>query len=121
MRPIKDKRLLLMKMRQSAIPGDPRDQTVHPPPPNERLFVRLKRKGSDEYENLWLRKAISAGRAIDALTATISFRVTEAQCVVLCVVREERLEPIKNDQLLMDQLEDGDELTLVAQSRNTVP
>lgn len=53
-----------MKLRQSAVPGDPKAAAVSV---SDRLHVRVRFSGSGADKAFWFRKSISTGKAFDLL------------------------------------------------------
>jgi len=62
-----------MKMRQRAIPGDPKDKGANVPL-DQRIHVQVKLDGNDTAFVLWFRKNIIVGRAVDLLAAHFKVR-----------------------------------------------
>lgn len=62
-----------MKMRQRAVPGDPRDKAANVPL-DQKLHVQVKREGIDTICVLWFRKNLIVGRAIDLLATHFKVR-----------------------------------------------
>jgi len=61
-----------MKMRQRAIPGDPKDKAA-PVSLDQKLHVQVKLNGNNTASVLWFRKDMIVGRAVDLLA--IHFKV----------------------------------------------
>jgi hypothetical protein len=103
-------KVTLMKMRHSAIAGDPRDRS--PIPANERLHVkaRLEVTGMPVQERVfWFRKSVVTGRALDLISANLG--VPSSYQAPLCLIEESvsdpsSCSPLQNDLLLSEQVED---------------
>ncbi|KAF9653168.1 hypothetical protein BDM02DRAFT_3183124 [Thelephora ganbajun] len=62
-----------MKMRQRAIPGDPKDKTVTASF-DQKIHVQVKLEGNNAVSVLWFRKDLIVGRAVDLLGAHFKVR-----------------------------------------------
>jgi len=101
----------VMKMRHRAIPGDPKDKAASLSP-DQRLHVKVLVTEQDE-RIFWFRKTVVTGRALDLLVVQLKLHFPGNQAVMLCKLNgEEDPIPLQNDQLLVNQVEDGSLLVI---------
>ncbi|KDR81349.1 hypothetical protein GALMADRAFT_113542 [Galerina marginata CBS 339.88] len=96
----------VMKMRHRAMPGDPKDRATSLSP-DQRLHVKVLVAEQDE-RIFWFRKTVVTGRALDLLVTQLSLGFPSNQAVKMSKLHEGE-DPIslRNDQLLVKQVEDG--------------
>uniref|UniRef100_A0A8H7Y029 Uncharacterized protein n=1 Tax=Psilocybe cubensis TaxID=181762 RepID=A0A8H7Y029_PSICU len=97
----------VMKLRHRAIPADPKDKNASPPP-DERLHVKIIIEEGEKV--FWLRKNVVTGRALDLLVAklNLSFPGNPALCLSKIPDNDtEELVVLRNDLLLVNEIEDG--------------
>ncbi|EJD05662.1 uncharacterized protein FOMMEDRAFT_152995 [Fomitiporia mediterranea MF3/22] len=106
------KTVQLMKMRQTAVPGDPKSGQV---PPTERHHVQAKINTTEAYKCFWFRKSVSTGRAFDLLQQRL--QASPVKTWTLYKELDESDEPpilvSTFDKPLSEEFEDGCKLLLV--------
>jgi len=109
-------RVELIKMRHRAIPGDPRDKPSSIVV-DQRLHVKVKLDHPEHPAKegmFWFRKTVGTGRALDLLATHLAIPPSDEsprQLLKISVDLEE-CTPLRNDQPLSSQVEEGCTLVL---------
>ncbi|KAI0340156.1 hypothetical protein BDW22DRAFT_1450620 [Trametopsis cervina] len=100
----------LMKMRHRAQPADPKDQNKNVPI-GERLHVKVSGEDQDNEKVFWFQKTMGTGKAVDILASHFGLSSNTVP-LYLCKPESDSSAALQNDKLLVDQIEDGCQLTL---------
>jgi len=99
-----------MKLRNRAVPGDPRDKSGAPA--DQRLHIKARSGIGEGIEEkvCWFRKSTSVGRTLDLLAAQLKIYVSPLQ-----LIKVSGDVPVKlpTDRSLNEVIEDGDEVLIM--------
>ncbi|KII88792.1 hypothetical protein PLICRDRAFT_638376 [Plicaturopsis crispa FD-325 SS-3] len=102
------KKILLMKTRHRAVPGDPKEKpaavTV-----DRRLHLKVNPNEIVPQEKyFWFRKSVGTGRALDSMATQLKISYSDASPLYMCSVSDTgECTPLQNGRQLDEQLEDG--------------
>ncbi|KAF7359509.1 AN1-type zinc finger protein 1 [Mycena sanguinolenta] len=108
------RKLESMKMRQSAVPVDPKDKTAGIPQ-EERVHVKVAIDNSDTEKVFWVRKSMGTGRVLDLIASQLGISSSDASPLELFKVvgpnPEDRVK-CRNDQTFSTEVEEGSTLAV---------
>jgi len=106
-----------MKMRHHAIPGDAKDKPSSVLV-DQRLHVKVKLddpRHAGKEGMFWFRKTVGTGKALDLLASHLGIHSSDSfpRQLLKLSVDLEALTPLRNDQPLSSQVEEGSSLVLM--------
>ncbi|PPQ89054.1 hypothetical protein CVT25_006426 [Psilocybe cyanescens] len=97
----------VMKMQHRASPADPKDKNTSPPP-DQRLHVKVAVEETEKV--FWFRKTVVTGCALDLLVSRLGLTFPGNPALILSKIpADDKEDPVvlQNDQLLVNEIEDG--------------
>ncbi|PAV23476.1 an1-type zinc finger 1 [Pyrrhoderma noxium] len=102
----KSKKVQMMKIRQSAVPGDPKDAKSSVSI-TERIHIQVIFDESTSPKVFWFRKTISAGRAFDLLQSQCKASSRHKWAISKYSEEQDQEIYLAFDKLLIEQVEEG--------------
>jgi len=100
----------LMKMRHRAVPVDPEDKAASVAV-DQRVYIKATFEGDPStVKVVWCRKTLIAGKALDYLASQLNV----CPPLQICRADSEDRSPLRLDQPLSQQVEDGSSVTIIA-------
>ncbi|ESK88430.1 an1-type zinc finger protein 1 [Moniliophthora roreri MCA 2997] len=106
-------KLEMMKMRQRAVPLDPKDR-FSSLSVAQRRFVKAKIESGAEEKIIWTQKDVTTGRVFDMLASHLCLPSSQWSRYRLCKVLEDEPLPLQNDKIFADEVDDGTLVVFVA-------
>ncbi|KAI0050043.1 hypothetical protein FA95DRAFT_1488080 [Auriscalpium vulgare] len=101
-----------MKMRRSALPGDPREKASSVPV-DQRLHLKVSAPEWNTVEKVvWLRKTQGTGRALDLLAEQLKVPSSDSSPIHLARVDLDEPSVLANDKTLGEQVNDGSSIII---------